>query len=90
MPMKSSGGLKHHRKLESGQEGKQIKLWPRRKTKLSVSFSLMLAAQEIMNQERFRNSGKTYVPLEDQVLQQEMHYWLHFGFPIITVLTILL
>lgn len=50
----------------------------------------MPVAQEILNQERFRSSGKTGVPLEDQVLQQELHYWLCFGFPIITVLTILI
>lgn len=33
-----------------------------------------------MNQEMFRNSGKTGIPLKHQVLQQEMHYWLSFGF----------
>lgn len=50
----------------------------------------MPAAQEIMSQERFRNSGKTGVPLKHQALQQEMHYWVCFGFPIITVIIILL
>lgn len=56
------------------QEMRKLKLFPRRKIKFNVSFSLMPAAQEIMNQERFRSSGKTGVPLKDQVLQQEIHY----------------
>lgn len=50
----------------------------------------MPAAQEIMNQQRFRSSGKTGIPVKDQVLKQAMQYWLWFGFPITTNLTILL
>lgn len=80
--MKSSGGLKP-------QENRKLKLLPRRKTKFSVSFSLMPAAQEIMNDERLRSSNRTGIPLKDQVLQQAMHKWLYFGFPIISILTIL-
>ena len=52
----------------------------------------MPAAQEIMNQQRLRGSGKIGILLHDQVLQQKtLYYVLGWGFfPIITILTVLL